>query len=410
MSGVYLSEHQQCEMPIVFDTGASFSVTPVRSDFVADLTKSEVDAMKGLTDSVHVEGMGWVEWSIRDVFGRIHVVRTQAYYVPKASIRLFSPQTYFQQDDSESCTFDKDSLTLTTADGVRLQFPYHPSSNLPLMYVEQDVVQAGLTAHHFQFLRQAGSLESITKLCHDNNHNLSKPQKELLLWHNRLGHAGFHWIQDLMRVQKSDIVGETADPPLVHTKISGVANTTQPVCPACQMAKQHQRTPGSQRVTNVPEFDMAIRKEDLHPGDCVSVDQYVCKVPGRLKHGFGKGKASTNYNGGTIFVDHASSYISVHHQVSLQIGETLQQKHRFERHGKNNGVRIRQYHADNHPFESADFLSDLEIQNQSISYSGVGAHHQNGVAERALQAVTKWALAMMMHQLIHWPAQFDPAL
>ena len=153
---------------------------------------------------------------------------------------------------------------------------------------------------------------------------------------------------------------------------------------------------------------MAIRKNQLVPGECVSVDQYVCKTPGRQLHGFGKGK--TRYNGGTIFVDHATSYISVHHQISLRAGETIQKKHQFERHAKANGVRIKGYRADNHPFESAEFLADLELQNQSITYSGVGAHHQNGVAERALQTVISWALAMMMHQLVHWPAQFDAAL
>ena len=45
-----------------------------------------------------------------------------------------------------------------------------------------------------------------------------------------------------------------------------------------------------------------------------------------------------------------------------------------------------------------------------MSYCRVGAHHQNGVAERGLQTITRWALAMMMHQLVHWPEYFDPAL
>ncbi|MCA1806890.1 MAG: GAG-pre-integrase domain-containing protein, partial [Actinobacteria bacterium] len=253
-------------------------------------------------------------------------------------------------------------------------------------------------------------MESFTKLLHDNNHNLNKPQKELLLWHNRLGHAGLRWIQDLMRVTKSPIEGDTAEPPLILSKAPGAANCVQPICPACQMAKQHRRTPGSQRVQNVPEHEMAIRREDLQPGDCVSVDQYICKVPGRMRHGFGRGRSPANYTGGTIFVDHASGYISVRHQISLRAGETVQQKHAFERHAKCNGVRIKQYRADNHPFRSAEFLADIETQDQTISYSGVGAHHQNGVSERGIQTVSKWALAMMMHQLIHWPAQFDPAL
>jgi len=411
MSGAYLTEHQcKCDMPIVFDTGASYSVTPNLQDFVGELSPTDMDSMKGLTDSVKIKGKGWVEWSVRDVFGRVHMIRTKAFHVPEASIRLFSPQSYFQEHDRGRGTFDKSSLTFTTCDGVDLQFPYHPGSNLPFMYLDEGIIQAGLTARDLAFLQEAENIESFTKTFHDNNHNLSKPQKELLLWHSRLGHAGFRWIQDLMRVQKPQVVGEISDPPLIPTKISGTANCSIPLCPACQFAKAHRRTPDSQKTTNVREHDMAIRKNDLNPGDCVSIDQYICKVPGRPRYGYGKGKAETKYNGGTIFVDHASGYVAVHHQISLGTGETLQKKHLFERHAEANGAKVKGYRADNHPFESAGFLQDLETQNQTITYSGMGAHHQNGVAERALQTVTRWALAMMMHQLVHWPAEFDPSL
>ena len=101
--------------------------------------------------------------------------------------------------------------------------------------------------------------------------------------------------------------------------------------------------------------------------------------------------------------------MSVHHQFSLGTGEMLQSKHAFENHARQNGVCVKAYRADNHPFESEGFLQDIALQNQSLSYSGVGAHHHNGVAERGLKTVTSWALAMMMHQLVHWPECFDPA-
>ena len=52
----------------------------------------------------------------------------------------------------------------------------------------------------------------------------------------------------------------------------------------------------------------------------------------------------------------------------------------------------------------------MELQGQTLTYSGVGAHHQNGVAERAIQTVTQWALAVLMHQMLHWPAAFDACL
>ena len=51
---------------------------------------------------------------------------------------------------------------------------------------------------------------------------------------------------------------------------------------------------------------MRIRREDLQPGDCVSVDQYICHDIGRLPHTKGKEKDAMRYCGGLIAVDHSS--------------------------------------------------------------------------------------------------------
>jgi hypothetical protein len=40
---------------------------------------------------------------------------------------------------------------------------------------------------------------------------------------------------------------------------------------------------------------------------------------------------------------------------------------------------------------------------QEIDFSGVRAQHQNGVAERAIHTVTKWARTMLLHAMLHWP-------
>jgi hypothetical protein len=42
-----------------------------------------------------------------------------------------------------------------------------------------------------------------------------------------------------------------------------------------------------------------------------------------------------------------------------------------------------------------------------LEFSGVGAHHQNDVAERAIQTVSSLARTMLLHMLLHWPAQAD---
>jgi hypothetical protein len=155
---------------------------------------------------------------------------------------------------------------------------------------------------------------------------------------------------------------------------------------------------------------MAIRRENLTPGECTSIDQYVSAFPGRLAHTYGKESPKDKYYGGTIFVDHATGFIYIKNQQSLRVGETLKAKHTYERFANEFGIKLKHFRADNAPFRSAEFQADLELKDQQIDYSGVGAHHQNGVAERALQTVTKWARSALLHQLLQWPEHASPDL
>ena len=58
----------------------------------------------------------------------------------------------------------------------------------------------------------------------------------------------------------------------------------------------------------------------------MSIDQYVSSHKGRLATGYGKTASHLTYGGGTIFVDHASSFTHVEHQVLLSAGDTIRAK------------------------------------------------------------------------------------
>ena len=45
-----------------------------------------------------------------------------------------------------------------------------------------------------------------------------------------------------------------------------------------------------------------------------------------------------------------------------------------------------------------------------MSYSGVGVHQQNGVAERGISTVVNSARTMMLHQALFWSEHFDMRL
>ena len=393
------------DFPIIIDTGASMSLTPCMDDFLGKLDPSPVTELHGLNTTTNVYGIGTVSWSVRDVFGVIRVIKTKAYYVPDASIRLFSPQTYFKSMDSGKLLVHANCANLTVPDGTDLQFPYHHNSNLPYMLTGPQP-QLGLTYEDTVTLTtpEVGTCLSVAAQV---NQNISPTQKDLLKWHWRLGHLHFSWLQRLAATSRNP---ERPDLPVISSKFSKISSCEPPMCAACQLGKINRR--GATNTVEIarPERDMLLRQDQVRPGDMVSVDQYVSTVLGRRSHTKGREPPNERFTGGTLFVDHATSYVFARHQVSLRAGDTVASKHAFERDAHTMGVPIKGYRADNVPFNSREFIHDLEILNQTISFSGTGAHHQNGVAERAIGTITRWARTMLLHAVIHWPDKIDLAL
>jgi hypothetical protein len=136
-TSVYCSHKEDC-IPIVIDTGASVSVTPVLTDFIGPLRPCATANLKGLSGSTEVIGEGTVNWLVRDMFGKKRKIRTTAYYVPEASIRLFVPQTYFKEKKAGSLLITHDRMTLTLKDGSRMDFDKLPPLPQPPVRARTD--------------------------------------------------------------------------------------------------------------------------------------------------------------------------------------------------------------------------------------------------------------------------------
>jgi hypothetical protein len=176
---------------------------------------------------------------------------------------------------------------------------------------------------------------------------------------------------------------------ILFPKVKTSSSRDHPVCAACRFAKPTICNPGT--IQGVASSNRDPSQAAMQTGTKVSIDQYISGLPGRFTHTIGKEDKRTQYNGGTLFVDNCSGYIHHKNQVSLRIGETLKGKHNFECFAKQFNVKIKHYHADNAPFGANEFKADIENQDQEQTLSGVGAHHQNGVAERSIRIVTQWA-------------------
>ncbi len=79
----------------------------------------------------------------------------------------------------------------------------------------------------------------------------------------------------------------------------------------------------------------------------ISVDHFICSTRGRLLTSTRKTKRNDMYTGECIFVDHASGFILVEHQVNLTFQKTLKAKESSERMCCNTGVTLLEYLANN---------------------------------------------------------------
>jgi len=395
--------------PILVDTGASVHISGHLSDFkggksgIVPLDRSK-SSITGLTGECSAAGIGTIHWNLTDDDGKSRLVSGPGYYVPGATMRLLSPQTLFRQHNAGRLVLDARVLTLELPFGGTLTMNSAKfDSNLPItqgrVVVERErlaqFASIGLGLAYFG--ETAPTDPYHQRVTESQNQNLTAPQKELLRLHNRNAHLGMQLLQQLIRDGR------------ITSKHPQAVSCAPPKCAACILAKMPPRHDGTTVTKKLKEAQGGLKNDHLTPGSCVAIDHYECRHLGRLPNTQGKEAAIKRYSGGAIFVDASSNWLQCYHQVKLNGSDTVRSKRSFERDAKKRGVDIQTYHADNGIFKSAEFVAQLESNDQPIDYSGVGAHHQNGMAEGAIHIVTDRARTMMVHQAIHWPEEADPA-
>jgi len=90
--------------------------------------------------------------------------------------------------------------------------------------------------------------------------------------------------------------------------------------------------------------------------------------------------------------------------------ETLKSKIAFEKFALSHGVHIKHYHADNGRFKGNLFTKSIEDKGQTISFCGVGAHHQNGIVEKRIGDMQKRETALLLHAQRRWPDAINTQL
>ena len=372
------------KVKVLFDTGANCCITPDRDDFVGEYIKCRNGAaVDGIGKGLHVEGRGTVAWTFVGKDGMYRTLKLPCYHVPSSTTRIASAGVILAVYPDEEIKIAEGKLTLSGDKKLgrsEIEVPYCASTHLPYgdaSVSKDDLTEELLQVHKRDLKAPMKKLRPIRSLTESSNYNLTQPEKELLRWHYRLGHIGMQRVQWLFRR------GSVCSSQLAKQQQRAAAQLRAgPLCTACQCAKQRRKTEPGVKLTPVEDEKHALKREQLYPGQRVSVDHFYSSLPGRRMETFGKEHKDQKYIGGAIFADHSSGFIDIQLQSSLNSHHTLHSKEAFERLCGEQGVAVQNHLTDNGTsFRNADFTAQLQEFHQSIKHAAAGAHHRNGIAE-----------------------------
>lgn len=433
------------------DNCATRSISPSIDDFI-DPPLPINKRIKGLNGTIGGLMVGTIKWNIEDDDGKIHpVILPNSLYIPDATSRLLSPQHWAQvakdnkpKPNGTWCATYADRIvlfwnqekykrtlmldqegsnvaTIRSAPGYHAyeafceQNNYHDDQDCMCYDVNmvsdmdsdtnvdtdnddsnENYIRTTPLYTDFSFSEKHsnnGTTIDTTESSHEmltthvvddeEDRQTTNHAAEFLQWHHRLGHIS---PKKIRLMAKEGILPK-------HLSRCNI-----PICSSCmfgKMTRRPWRTKGHKN-NDVKPF------HQLQPGECVSIDQLESTTPGLVAQIKGI-PTIQRYKAATIFVDHATRYTYVHPQTSTNAEETVQAKLAFETIAANNSIKIQHYHADNGRFAETKFREAINKSRQTISFCGVNAHFQNGVAERKIRDLQEHARTMLIHATKRWP-------
>ena len=97
-------------------------------------------------------------------------------------------------------------------------------------------------------------------------------------------------------------------------------------------------------------------------------------------------------------------------QIDDSSAETITAKRAFETFAAERGVKILHYHCDNGRFQDNAFRQACHDARQQLTFCGVNAHFQNGIAECSIRDLSESARKQLLHARARWPQAVHLAL
>ena len=131
------------------------------------------------------------------------------------------------------------------------------------------------------------------------------------------------------------------------------------------------------------------------------LDQIKSPTPGIIEQLTGR-LTTKSYNILTIFFDQATIFSYAHFQTTDSSELTLKAKQKFELMEQQHGVKIEAYQADNYIFQAQAWVKSFTKQSQALIFSGVNAHHENGITERRIRHLQDLTRMQLIHAAKRW--------
>ena len=345
------------DFSIGIDSRASSCMSNSLDDFVGKLETVQVN-LKTYDQTKRVRlKQGTIQWTWSDSDGIKHTFNIRNCFYDPGGTRLLSPQHwasevqhqkklskeevyYYGNEDSFTLKWGHHKKTLALKENRVADIVAGNKKSAPLKQRDnyqvpsQDQLWCQQVAHvNEAYVRRDPSLRknlveiprTITKL---NLKEKEAPETKDLLWyHQRFGHISF---RKLKKMSRAGILPAT------------LQTQREPKCLYCIRAKATRRQWRGRATKNK-------ERQELQPGEVVSVDQMTTDTPGYVAQMTGI-PTVRRYTGATVFVDHRTRYTYVHLQMTMDADETIRGKELFEQKMQSFGHQVQAYHADNGVF------------------------------------------------------------
>jgi hypothetical protein len=219
--------------------------------------------------------------------------------------------------------------------------------------------------------------------------NLTKLQRRKLYLHECCAHEGFDNLNRWIREGRFPDVNPS------------LANIDDPQCISCNFGKARRRSHNS----NIGH----ISAHHKCPGAGVSSDGMEASTPGRPFTTKGQ-PSNIRFKYASFWIDHASSLVYVTFHQTKAVSELLSSKAEFEQWAARYNVSIKAIRADNGVYAAQAFKHSCMQKQQKLTFCVVGAHWQNGIAERFIGTITKRARTILLHAMHRWPSVIQEEL